>query len=305
MAKKKNSFLSFIQKTTNFATHGEDLEKEIKKAQNLEKRRDSAADCLATTVNDLYKLRKRSYRKILELRDYVYELPNHPSVLEKGCESAVQLYTNIKEAEDWELLNQQNISADGGSSKAAVGGAIGTVAGGLTATLGPSAAMAIATTFGTASTGAAISTLGGAAATNAALAWLGGGALAAGGAGVAGGATILALFGPIGVGVGAISAIGASLSIRKRNDKQIETIKSISAELQSQAYTINDYITRVNAIIEITDTLSKELSIKKFKKATQDYSAEDFPQKDLFDSVDTAKRLGRLSQETIDGKCFS
>ncbi len=42
---------------------------------------------------------------------------------------------------------------------------------------GPAAAMAIATTFGTASTGTAIAdTLFGAAATNAALAWLGGGA---------------------------------------------------------------------------------------------------------------------------------
>ncbi|MGW8444460.1 hypothetical protein ACWGXJ_26515 [Paenibacillus sp. S33] len=40
------------------------------------------------------------------------------------------------------------------------------------AAFGPTVALAIATTFGTASTGTAIATLSGAAATNAALAWL-------------------------------------------------------------------------------------------------------------------------------------
>lgn len=47
-------------------------------------------------------------------------------------------------------------------------------------------AMAIAVTYGTASTGVAISSLSGAAATNAAAAWLGGGSIAGGGAGIAG-----------------------------------------------------------------------------------------------------------------------
>ncbi len=64
-----------------------------------------------------------------------------------------------------------------GTTGAEVMAGVGTAAGVGVATLGPSAAMALATTFGTASTGAAISTLGGAAATNAALAWLGGGVL--------------------------------------------------------------------------------------------------------------------------------
>ncbi len=61
------------------------------------------------------------------------------------------------------------------------------------AVLGPTAAMAVATTFGTASTGTAIATLSGAAATNAALAWLGGGALAVGGGGMAAGKAFLAM----------------------------------------------------------------------------------------------------------------
>ena len=66
----------------------------------------------------------------------------------------------------------------------------------------PSAAMWIATTFGTASTGTAISALSGAAATKAALAWLGGGALSSGGGGMAAGSAFLAMAGPIGWGIG-------------------------------------------------------------------------------------------------------
>ena len=98
-------------------------------------------------------------------------------------------------------------------------GAAGAMAGVGVAALGPSAAMAIATTFGTASTGTAISTLSGAAATNAALAWLGGGALAAGGGGMAGGSALLALAGPVGLGIGGAALVGSGLFLNSRNKR--------------------------------------------------------------------------------------
>jgi len=295
--------MGFFKRATNFITHSQDLEVIIQKAKDREARRDDEAGRLAEHINDLYKARKRSFRKILELRDYVNTLTNQPTSLVNGCESAIRLFKNIKEAEDWELSNSEDVlSSDNKASKLAIGGAIGSVAGGLTAALGPSAAMAFATTFGTASTGAAISALGGAAATNAALAWLGGGALAAGGAGVAGGATLLALFGPVGIGVGAISAIGASLSIRKRNDKQAEAIMSIIRELDEQIQSLSSYDNKIITIIETTTELTKGISITKYKKFSTDYRDEDYPKKELFETVDKAKKLGRLSQETIDGK---
>ena len=87
----------------------------------------------------------------------------------------------------------------------------GAVAGLGVAALAPTAALAIATTFGTASTGTAISALSGAAAANAALAWLGGGALAAGGGGMAAGSAVLALMGPVGVGMAGTAVVGAVL----------------------------------------------------------------------------------------------
>lgn len=72
---------------------------------------------------------------------------------------------------------------------------------------GKSAAMTVATTFGTASTGTAISSLTGVAATNAATAWIGGGAIAAGGGGMAAGTVVLTAIPFVG-GAIALGAIG-------------------------------------------------------------------------------------------------
>ena len=84
---------------------------------------------------------------------------------------------------------------------------------------GQTAAMSIATTFGTASIGTAISTLSGAAATNAATAWLGGGALAAGGGGMATGSLVLGAIPVVGWG---LAAAGAGYGIYRycKNRKQ-------------------------------------------------------------------------------------
>lgn len=102
--------------------------------------------------------------------------------------------------------------------KSGAGTAAGITTGATVATLAPSAAMWVATTFGTASTGTAISALSGAAATNAALAWLGGGTLAAGGAGMAGGQALLALAGPVGWSIAGVTAVasGALLGIKNK-----------------------------------------------------------------------------------------
>lgn len=79
--------------------------------------------------------------------------------------------------------------------------------------MGPTAAMWVATTFGTASTGTAISALSGAAATSAALAWLGGG-VAAGG--MAAGNALLALAGPIGWGIAGASLVATFFITRNK-----------------------------------------------------------------------------------------
>ena len=102
--------------------------------------------------------------------------------------------------------------------------------------MAPTAAMWIATTFGTASTGAAISTLSGAAATNAALAWLGGGALAAGGGGMAGGTAFLALAGPVGWSIAGATLLSSILIFTakktKLNNQKNEEIHKKAASLK-------------------------------------------------------------------------
>lgn len=116
----------------------------------------------------------------------------------------------------------------------AVASGTGVVAGVGVATMAPTGLLAIATTFGTASTGTAISSLSGAAATNAALAWLGGGAVAAGGGGMFAGNLLLTLAGPVGWGIAAVSVIGGGLFLRKKNKAAIQSAYQEEARILEQ-----------------------------------------------------------------------
>lgn len=110
----------------------------------------------------------------------------------------------------------------------------GFTAGAAVASLAPSGAMWVATTFGTASTGTAISTLSGAAATKAALAWLGGGALSVGGGGAAGGTALLALAGPVGWTVaGATLLTSIALFTKKKIENREAKHETLAAVMQN------------------------------------------------------------------------
>ena len=142
--------------------------------------------------NNLLLSREKSVELIGYVTRLVNSIANTPKSFEQDFEEiriAKAEFSDASEYAEKELQAARNSAASAAS---------GVTAGIAVASLAPSAAMWVATTFGTASTGAAISTLSGAAATNAALAWLGGGALAAGGTGMAGGSAFLALAGPVG-----------------------------------------------------------------------------------------------------------
>ena len=150
---------------------------------------------------------KQEARKILEgVEEYVNLLANKPKEFEKTIKE-VSIRRKAFEKEVRQLKIEAKEADKVG--KGIVGG--GLLAGAGVAAFGPTAAMGIATTFGTASTGTAIATLAGAAQTNAALAWLGGGALAAGGTGVAGGEAFLAMAGPVGWAIGGFALVGGGL----------------------------------------------------------------------------------------------
>ena len=182
-----------------------------------------------TLMNDkglhLFVERNRAVDLIGFIENLVNSIANHPKSFDADFEE-------IK-------LNRESFlgSCDFGkrelqAAREAAGGAgAGLAAGASVAFMAPSAAMWVATTFGTASTGTAISTLTGAAATKAALAWLGGGALSAGGGGIAAGNALLALAGPIGWTIAGATLLTSILLFsskkRKLNRQKNEEIESV------------------------------------------------------------------------------
>lgn len=154
-----------------------------------------------------------------------------------------------------------------GASAASFGAGVAVV------TLGPTAAMGIATTFGVASTGTAISSLSGAAATNAALAWLGGGALAAGGGGMTAGNAFLALAGPVGWAMAGVAIVTSGLMFWKltSDKKKIENIFTLISNRDIESYKLaivelNERVVRVG-----NETKMLKDAVIKIKKFGTDY----------------------------------
>lgn len=192
------------------------LNSELKKeaVRNLKKEISTYEQETKSVENEALKLhqaRTSAVGIINNVELYINSIANTPKEFQKEIEEIRLNTASFKALSDIEYDEELMIKIAGG------GTAAGVAAGVATAAFAPTAAMAIATTFGTASTGAAISGLSGAAATNAALAWLGGGALAAGGGGMSAGSTLLALAGPIGWGIGAASLVAGGIFASKKN----------------------------------------------------------------------------------------
>ena len=184
---------------------------------------------------------------IEKVESYVNTLANSPKELDTTVAQfrieADRFHGTVKRIE-----SQASRSVRIGSST----GAAGVAAGVGVAALGPSAAIAVATTFGTASTGTAISALSGAAATNAALAWLGGRAVAAGGGGMAAGNTLLALAGPVGWGVGGVALVGSGFYFNNRNKKHAREATEARIEVEAQIRSLQIASREISSLQEIT-----------------------------------------------------
>ena len=134
------------------------------------------------------------------------------------------------------------------------------VAGGVAvASMAPTAAMWVATTFGTASTGTAISALSGAAATKAALAWLGGGALSAGGAGIAGGQALLALAGPIGWGIAGATTAASIFALGHKNKKIADEAIAEAKKITMAGAEVNETSAKIQHLMDETVMLRNAL----------------------------------------------
>ncbi|MBK9260957.1 MAG: hypothetical protein IPM54_14235 [Polyangiaceae bacterium] len=202
-----------------------------------------------TDAQSLHWLRQSTSREIIvAVESYVNELANSPKEFEKSVtEYRVAL-------ERFEVL-VHSVKTDAVhidvKSGVGAGASVGLVA------AAPAAAMGIATTFGTASTGTVISALSGAAKMNAAYAWLGGGALTAGGGGMAAGRMVLAVLGgPIGWGVGAVALVGTAAwtnhknaEVAQRADREAESIYAKTRALEHARTEIHHlhYLTQQHA----------------------------------------------------------
>ena len=198
--------------------------------------------------------RERSVDLLENVENLVNSIANHPKNFDADFKE-IQLYK--KEFKDVCDYATQELDA----AKKSMAGVGAGVAGGMAvASLAPSAAMWVATTFGTASTGTAISTLSGAAAANAALAWLGGGAAAAGGGGMASGTAFLAMAGPVGWTIGGATLLA---SIALFANKKIKLGKEKKEEIEAVLHNV-ELVSEVNvkmqSLLDKTDKLRSMLN---------------------------------------------
>ena len=174
----------------------------------------------------LFEQRQRAVAEVIEpVEEYVNRLAHSPREFDKSVREfriEVDRFSETIQRIETEAYRSETVGGAAGVSGAAAGVGV--------ATLGPSVAMAVATTFGTASTGTAISTLSGAAAANAALAWLGGGAVAAGNA-------LLVVAGPVDWTIGGVALAGSGIYLHCRNGelarRAVRERVEVEAEMRS------------------------------------------------------------------------
>lgn len=211
-----------------------------------------------TIMNDkgvrLFVERNRSIDSITFVENLINSISNKPKSFEADIN---EINTQRDEFVDSCEFAERELHA---ARVAASGAGAGLAAGASVAFMAPTAAMWVATTFGTASTGAAISSLSGAAATNAALAWLGGGALTASGGGMAAGNALLAMAGPIGWTIAGATLLSSILLFASKkvkiNKQKNEEIESVKANIEK----VKEMDAQLQAILEQTTQIRNELN---------------------------------------------
>ena len=205
---------------------------------------------------ELYTVRERAVDTITNVEKLINSIANHPKEFDKDFELILSQKDSF---ENVCTITKEELDA---AKKSAAGAGSGMAAGVAVASLAPSAAIWVATTFGTASTGAAISSLSGAAAANAALAWLGGGALTAGGGGMAAGNALLALAGPIGWTIAGASILTSVVLFTRKKMKttkekigEIEKVKTNTEALKESAALIKDLLDKT---VMLRDALAEQ-----------------------------------------------
>lgn len=282
----------------------EDTEKKADELKTICRRYEACQNSLKRMAGELYHKRKDYLKEILSIQEMLSSFENLPSWCSEDISFAIEQVKDFRTAVEYENNPKKFAETTDQTGRTAAFIGTGTAAGAAIATLGPSAAMSIATVLGTASTGTAISALSGVAATNAALAWLGGGAIAAGGSGVAGGTLLLGMFGPIGVAVGAVSAVGGLLFMNSKNKEKRSEIEKHIDTIKRDIHTIEPKLTRLSTLIVRSDNnYQKRLRpMEKWMKSVlpRDYSLWDDEKKHSLEKlVNAVSNTVQLINERI------
>ncbi len=244
---------------------------------------------------NLYTKRKAAAQAIYRVERYINSVANSPKEFRREIARIIMELQEFREAVK---LEEQGNSANFKGAAMAIGG---TAMGGAVAALGPTVAMAVATTFGVASTGTAISALTGAAATNAALAWLGGGVLAAGGSGMVGGNALLAMAGPVGWIIAGSMAVGGAAVTSYMNNEVAEKADKYAADLKTKLSVLKPQVVRLRNLYVETGNLTSAIAVTPFNSYPNNYLNFNKDQKDnLAVLVNHTRSLGNLINERIE-----
>jgi hypothetical protein len=223
---------------------------------------------VTTLSTDLYERRRESSHELIpKVEAYVNSLTAKPKEFSRAFAAfdvERRTFDGLVEEVD-SMLHDAVVTSTSGAG-------VGVAAGAATALMAPTAAMALATTFGTASTGTAIASLSGAAATNAALAWLGGGVVAAGGGGMAGGSALLALAGPIGWGLAGLAAVGGVTYSARANAKVAEEADAKRLPIEADIRALKQVALEIMKLLDLTKTQTDGMQalMKSLKRGAPD-----------------------------------
>ena len=248
---------------------------------------------------NLYNVRGQAIKVIKMNQNVINSIANTPKEFDTTLGKIGKELTKFNDTEEY-AKKAYNASVQAGINIAG-----GAAAGLGVASMAPTALMSIATTFCTASTGTAISTLSGCVAQKAALAWIGRtfAGFAAEGAGMAAGQAFLALAGPIGWGITAVSTGVSLISLSNKNkelaDKAVNEAKEISIARES----LDEVAEKVNSLRAKTDILYTDMDkqrVKILKFLNADYlSLEDEDKYFLGTLVNNTLSLSVLLNETV------
>lgn len=246
----------------------------------------------------LYDAREKAVAVIKSVDIYATKLAHKPRNFSTAMEEIVIRYTGYEEEKrKVQPLESKTEAMEQIGKKSAVG-AVGGMG---VATSASQAALAVAMTFGTTSTGVAIDSLAGAAAVNSAFAWLGGGAVVAGGGGMAAGEMLLGLTGPVCWILGG-SLAGSLYSINKTNVDIAKMAEDSIDKIKKQVERIKEIIRQVRTWREETVQLSKNISrlLHRMKHKTDCNMLNEAEMNDLTALFNDTEVLSKLLSKKIE-----